>query len=113
MPKYLCLQRRMPAGDARVARPSPSEMEELYARFEAWATRWSAELTDPGGRLGAGRLVTADPAPPAVSEVRELVGGYMIVTATDLAQAIRIASECPGLVGPGSAVELIEIHTPK
>lgn len=111
MPRYLCLQRRT-APAAPPARPSPSEMEEMYARFAAWSSRWAKELTDPGGRLGAGRLVTADPAPPALAEVRELVGGYMVVTAADLDEAARIASECPGLVGPGSAVEILEIRAP-
>jgi hypothetical protein len=45
-------------------------------------------------------------------EVKELVGGYMIVTADTLDEAARIASQCPGLVRPGSGVEVIEIHEP-
>jgi len=45
-------------------------------------------------------------------EVKELVGGYMIVSADSLGQAIEVARECPGLVGPGSGVEVIEIRTP-
>jgi hypothetical protein len=36
----------------------------------------------------------------------------MIVSAAGLDEAIRIASECPGLVRPGSGVEVIEIHAP-
>jgi hypothetical protein len=66
-----------------------------------------------GGRLGAGRPVTAKPAPdgPFV-EVKELVGGYMIVTAASIKEAIEVARACPGLVRPGSGVEVIEIHAP-
>jgi hypothetical protein len=45
-------------------------------------------------------------------EVKELVGGYMIIDAKDLTDATNIASACPGLVMPGSGVEVIEIHTP-
>jgi hypothetical protein len=45
-------------------------------------------------------------------EVKELVGGYMIVTAASIEEAIEVARECPGLVRPGSGVEVIEIHTP-
>ena len=44
--------------------------------------------------------------------MKELVGGYMIVEANDLDGAIEVASACPGLVRPGSGVEVIEIHTP-
>ena len=45
-------------------------------------------------------------------EVKELVGGYMIVSAASHDEAIRVARECPGLVRPGSGVEVIEIHAP-
>ena len=45
-------------------------------------------------------------------EVKELVGGYMIVTAEDIEQAIEVARNCPGLVRPGSGVEVIEIRAP-
>ena len=45
-------------------------------------------------------------------EVKELVGGYMIVAADSLDEAIEVAQACPGLVGPNSGVEVIEIRTP-
>ena len=35
----------------------------------------------------------------------------MIVSAETLDEAIAVARECPGLVSPGSGVEVIEIHT--
>jgi hypothetical protein len=66
-----------------------------------------------GGRLGAGRLVTSKPSPDGpLVEVKELVGGYMIVTAASIEEAIAVARECPGLVRPGSGVEVIEVHPP-
>jgi hypothetical protein len=45
-------------------------------------------------------------------EVKELVGGYMIVSAANLEEAIEVARGCPGLVRAGSGVEVIEIRTP-
>jgi hypothetical protein len=36
----------------------------------------------------------------------------MIVTAATLDEAIDVARGCPGLVRPGSGVEVIEIHSP-
>lgn len=36
----------------------------------------------------------------------------MIVSAESLEEAIEVARECPGLVRPGSGVEVIEIHGP-
>jgi hypothetical protein len=111
MPKYLCLQRTLPG--AAQPKPSPADMQAMYAKFNEWREQFQAQLTDLGGRLGAGRLVTSQPVPDGpLVEVKELVGGYMIVTAADLDEAIRVASACPGLVRPGSGVEVIEIHTP-
>jgi hypothetical protein len=36
----------------------------------------------------------------------------MIVSAASLDEAIEIARGCPGLVRPGSGMEVIEIHAP-
>lgn len=114
MPKYLCMQRNLPgAGGPKGQKPSPARMQEMYAQFGAWQAKFHKSLVDMGGKLGKGRLVTAQPASdgPFV-EVKELVGGYMIVSAGSLDEAIEVAQGCPGLVGPGSGVEVIEILTP-
>jgi hypothetical protein len=111
MPKYLCLQRSLPpSGEAE--KPSPAQMQAMMGKFNDWREKFQSNLADIGGQLGAGRLVTAQPAPdgPFV-EVKELVGGYMIVSAESLEEAIQVASECPGLLRPGSGVEVIEIRT--
>lgn len=112
MPKYLCLQRGLPGGQPHET-PSPAQMQAMYAKFNEWRERFQANLVDLGGRLGSGRVALPEPAPdgPFV-EIKELVGGYMIVSAASLDEAIRIASECPGLVRPGSGVEVIEIVAP-
>jgi hypothetical protein len=111
MPKYLCLQRALPGGGGE--KPSPAQMQAMYAKFNDWREKFQKNLVDMGGKLGGGRVVTTQPPPdgPFV-EVKELVGGYMIVSAVSLEEAIQVARECPGLVRPGSGVEVIEIHTP-
>ena len=114
MPKYLCVQRSLPGGDSQQGqKPSPAQMQEMYAQFGAWQEKFKKNLVDMGGRLGKGRLVTSQPASdgPFV-EIKELVGGYMIVSADSLDEAIEVAKGCPGLVRPGSGVEVIEIHGP-
>ena len=113
MPKYLCLQRSLPGGGQQGGKPSPAEMQAMYGKFNEWREKFQKNLTDMGGRLGAGRLVTSQPAPDGpLVEVKELVGGYMVVTAANLEEAIEVAGGCPGLVRPGSGVEVIEIVTP-
>ena len=108
---YLCLQRSLPGGDHH--EPSPAQMQEMYAKFGAWQAKFKANLTDMGGRLGKGKLVgVVHVADGPFVEVKELVGGYMIIEATSIDEASVVAAECPGLVGPGSGVEIIEIHRP-
>jgi hypothetical protein len=110
MPKYLCLQRVLPGG-AAAEKPSPSEMQAMYEKFNAWREKFQGNLSDLGGRLGRGRIVTNEPPPDGpFIEVKELVGGYMIVSAASLDEAVEVARGCPGLVRPGSGVEVIEIH---
>lgn len=113
MTKYLCLQRSLPGGDSSAGKPSPAQMQAMYEKFNQWREKYQQNLVDLGGRLGAGRLALPDPAPdgPFV-EVKELVGGYMIIVAADLDEAIRVARDCPGLMSPGSGVEVIEIRSP-
>ena len=110
MPNYLCVQRSLSKTPSQP--PSPAEMQEMYAKFGAWQEKFSANLVDMGGKLGDGRLVTAESQTdgPFV-EVKELVGGYMILKADTLDEASEVARQFPGLVRPGSGVEVIEIHT--
>ncbi len=112
MPKqnYLCMQRSQPG---KGEKPSPAEMEEMYAKFNAWKEKFREQLVDMGGRLKSGKLVTVDGVTdgPFV-EAKEVIGGYMIVSAESLEEAIEVARGCPGLVSPGSAVEVREINSP-
>ena len=110
MPKYLCVQRRLPGGES--AEASPAEMQAMYARFDGWREKFRRHLVDLGGKLGPGRLITMKGTDGPFVEVKELVGGYMILSAENLDEAIEVASACPGLVGPGSGVEVIEIRVP-
>src|SRR5207253_8882072 len=109
MAKYLCMQRDLRGGESR--KPAPAEVQEMYSKFRAWQEKFQANLVDMGGKLGAGRLVTEPAADGPFVEVKELVGGYMILSAQSLDEAITVAREFPGLVRPGSGVEVIEIRT--
>jgi hypothetical protein len=110
MSKYLCMQRSLPGGENE--KPSPAQMQEMYAQFGAWQEKFADNLVDMGGRLGEGKLVTSGASDGPFVEVKELIGGYMIVAAKSLDEAVEVAQACPGLVRPGSGVEVIEIHGP-
>lgn len=110
MPKYLCIQRSQP-GNGKKEAPSPAQMEEMYAKFNAWRERFQDNLVDMGGKLvGNGKIVTLESATdgPFV-EAKEVAGGYMIISAGNMDEAVAIARESPGVCMPGSSVEIREI----
>ena len=111
--KYLCVQRSRPGSSAKREMPTPAQMEQMYTKFNAWKTKFEKNIVDLGGKLGDGKIVTAEGATDGpLVETKELIGGFMIISAESLAQAIEVARESPGVWMPGSSVEVREIHTP-
>ncbi len=115
MPKqnYLCIQRGQPRQPGKGEAPSPAQMEEMYAKFNAWKEKFQDNIVDMGGKLGDGKVVTSEGATdgPFV-EAKEVVGGYMIVSAESMEEAVEVARQSPGVAMPGSSVEVREISTP-
>ena len=97
MPKqnYLCMQRSQPGQD-KGEKPSPAQMEEMYKKFNDWKEKFQDNIVDMGGRLKSGKLVTTEGVTdgPFV-EAKEVIGGYMIVAAESLEEAIEIATGVP------------------
>lgn len=111
---YLCIQRSQPAPSGNREPPSPAQMEQMYAQFNAWREKFQDNIVDLGGQLKAGgKIVTSqgDVDGPSV-EMKEVIGGYMIITADSLEEAAEVARQSPGVVRPGSSVEVREISTP-
>ncbi len=111
MPKYLCMQRSKPGNGEK---PSPAKMEEMYAVFNAWREKYQQNIVDMGGKLkGGGKIVSSEGATdgPFV-EAKEVIGGFMIISAESMEEAMEVARECPGVVMPGSSVEIREINSP-
>jgi hypothetical protein len=89
-------------------------MEEMYVKFNAWKAKFQQNIADMGGKLnGGGKVLTSEGATdgPFV-EAKEVVGGFMILVAKNLEEAIDVACQCPGAVMPGSSLEIREISTP-
>ncbi len=93
--------------------------EERQAHMEVWGT-WMAGLQEKGqlvdglplseeGKVvrNRGEIVTNGP----FAEGAEMVGGYLIVTADSLDQAVEISRGCPIFDYEGSFVEVREILT--
>ena len=95
---------------AESASLSPDEMQRQMQKWRAWiedlarAGRFkSGKPLDCGGKVLAdrGRLVTDRP----FAESKEVVGGYLIVTAESLDDAVGLARGCP-ILEVGGTVEI-------
>ena len=110
---YLCIQRSQPRQPGKGDAPSPAQMEEMYSKFNAWKEKFQENIVDMGGKLGGGKIVSSEGVTdgPFV-EAKEVVGGYMIVSAESVEEALEVVRESPGVAMPGSSVEVREINTP-
>ena len=109
--KYLLIHRSAPGAHTP---PSPAQMQEMYAAFTTWKEKFKANILDMGGKLKPGGKVLSDSGVkdgPFV-EVKEIVGGYMVIAAESYDRAIEVARECPGILTPGASVEVREMAGP-
>jgi len=92
----------------REAMGTPERAQQSMQRWLAWIRQLEAngQLSNPGQPLattgsvvrGSKRLITDGP----YVEAKDLVLGFIIVKARDLAQAVELSTGCPMLEGGGS-----------
>jgi hypothetical protein len=108
--KYLLLHR----SPVEQQPPSPAKMQEMYAVWTAWKAKFEGNVVDMGAKLrSTGKVVSAAGAMDGpFIEAKEIVGGYMIVTAESYDQAADMAREMFGMMSPGTRIEVREIAGP-
>ncbi|QIF05578.1 YciI family protein [Roseimicrobium sp. ORNL1] len=99
-PKFMFLFRQ-PHGDGPP--PSPVELERIMVHFREWMESMYArghvlgtnglETTGKVLRGSHGAMMTDGP----LIESKEIIGGYVMITARDLEEAVELARACPGL----------------
>lgn len=107
MADFLLIYRSAPASSA-AAFATPEMAQQSMQRWISWIRELDAQghLKDsgqplePGGKtvLGKSKAVTDGP----FAESKDLIGGFSIITASDVAQAAELAKGCPILDGEGS-----------
>jgi hypothetical protein len=101
--KYLFLYRN------ETAPQSPQQMQGMFEKWNAWKEKFKDNIVDWGDKLkSGGRVVSGSSVSdgPFV-EAKEVVGGFMIVSASSLDEAVVIAQEMPH--GPGARIEIREM----
>jgi hypothetical protein len=108
--KYLFLHRSAPGpASAPDQKPSPEQMQQMLANWNAWKEKFKDHIVDwgdklkPGGKVVSGASVSDGP----FVEAKEIVGGFMIVTAETIELAVTIAQEMPAM--PGARIEIREL----
>jgi hypothetical protein len=94
--------------------PAPAELEQIMAKFKIWMEGIKArgEFVATNGLEFSGRVLRTHGVAtdgPFV-EAKEIVGGYIVVAAENLDRATEIARGCPGLLQPGTTVEVRPIR---
>jgi hypothetical protein len=105
------MYRSAPRTDPPSPSPSPAQMQEMFAAFNAWKDTFKAQLLDMGSKLKpTGKVVTADGVTdgPFV-EAKEIVAGYMVIAADDYEGAVAVVQAMPGMQMPGACVEIREM----
>lgn len=83
--------------------PTPAELKAIMGRFSVWMEGLYAKDIvagtnglEPTGKIlrGPGGAVITD---GPYAESKEVVGGYILINAANLAEAVAIARGCPGL----------------
>ena len=94
---------------------SPEEMQAHMGKWFAWIEKLnkaekyvSGEPLLPGGKLVSGKggkSVTDGP----YTEGKEVVGGFFIINAKDINEAVEISKDCPGFEYDG-AVQVRQVQ---
>ena len=87
---------------------SPEEMQQHFEKWAAWFKELAAKdhLRDPRhpleatGKVVSGKQKIVNDGPYA--EAKDVVGGYIVVEADDLANAAELSMGCPILEAGGS-----------
>jgi hypothetical protein len=104
---------RYPKNEAAL---SPGEMQQVFERWRVWLGKIRANgqyvagdpLEDQPLRvLRAPRRRRATDGPFA--EAKEVVAGYVLITAKNFAAAVAVARGCPALKLPGRSVEVRQV----
>lgn len=108
---YMCILRSASGG---CEKPSSSEMEVMYAKYQEWQSKFADNIADMGNKLGdSASVVRQDGVKDGpFIELKEIVGGYMMLNAETLDEAIAVIKESPMIDNEGVSIEIREISTP-
>jgi hypothetical protein len=95
MPSYLITYHGGPGMPA-----DPEAAQKMLAAFQAWVGEVGTAMRDPGAPLAAAKTVSADSEVDGQAGAQ--IGGYTLIEAEDLAEAVSLVRSHPFLSRGGS-----------
>lgn len=105
---YMCILRSQSGG---CDKPSASDMEAMMMKYQAWQQEFTDNILDMGSPLTSeGAVVKHDAVidGPFI-EMKEMVGGYMLLTTKTLDEAVKVIEASPMIANPNVSIEIREI----
>lgn len=107
MKEFMMFFRHVPNPDYS---PTQEQIEAEIKKWQDWIGSIAAQgkfastgqLSQEGKVVTSNKMVTDGP----YAELKEILGGYIIVKAEDLNEATEMAKDCPILEIPGANVEI-------
>lgn len=100
-PQFLLLLRQ--PYDGMGSRPDPEQMQQIMAQFMAWidGIKSKTSVLSTNGLDDRCKIVRGSKGETLSDgpylEAKEIIGGYVLITADDFDHALAIARDCPGL----------------
>ena len=108
----LFFKREMPAKEDQ---PSPEQFQQAIKPWQDWIGSIAAQnkLANKGNRLHPEiRIVKPDKSVlnGPFADIKEAIGGFIVIRAADFEEAVEIAKDCPVLLSPwDGSVEVRQI----
>lgn len=107
MAEFIYLYRNTPA-ERQEAMGTPERAQQSMQRWMAWMRDLESKghMRNAGQPLDAAGKVVRGPAGSVTDgpfiEAKDVIGGFTIISAKDLAEAAELAKGCPAIAGQGS-----------
>jgi hypothetical protein len=113
MSKFMLMLFDNPAQDINL---SPQQMQQVVAEYKQWAEQLARQgklvggdkLAEHGGKTlrgSAGKLIITD---GPFAEAKEVLGGYFVINANSLDEAVELSKTCPH-IKYGSSIQIRKV----
>jgi hypothetical protein len=104
MAKFVVLYNAPQSAEATMDNNDPAAAAEGMKLWTDWAGRTGEHLADMGAPLGNGQEIT----PAGVSAADANVGGYSLLEADSVEQAVALMDGHPHLMMPGATIQVFQ-----